>query len=140
MKTVVGIEWRHLRRFLRSVVVSELCERKQVEPVVLFVVAEDAEIGFQSLIHAFCLTIRLWVERCRLASINAENRQKRRPEMRCKNGSAVGDNCIGDSMKSDDVGDEELGEVWSIESLGAWNEVTHLGHSINEHEDRVLAA
>jgi len=43
-------------------------------------------------------------------------------------------------MKSDDVGDEELGEVRSIESLGAGNEVTHFGHSIDEHEDRVLAA
>jgi len=43
-------------------------------------------------------------------------------------------------MESDDVRDEEFGEVWSIESLGAGNEVTHFGHSIDEHEDRVLAA
>ena len=60
--------------------------------------------------------------------------------MRCKNGSAVGDNYVGESMKSDDVGDEEFGEVRSIESLGTGNEVTHFGHSIDEHEDRVLAA
>ena len=40
-------------------------------------------------------------------------------------------------MKSGDVGNEDPGEFGG---LGARNEATHLGHSIDEHEDRVHPA
>jgi hypothetical protein len=42
-------------------------------------------------------------------------------------------------MKADDVGDENLGECKSIGRLCAGDEVNHLGHSIDEHEDRIHA-
>jgi hypothetical protein len=47
METVIGIKWKHLRRFLDRVVVSEFCKRKQIEPVILFIVAENMEVGFK---------------------------------------------------------------------------------------------
>jgi hypothetical protein len=52
----------------------------------------------------------------------------------------VGDNRIGKPVQSYNMGDEELGEFWGIGGLRTGNEVTHLSHSIDEHEDRVLAA
>ena len=43
-------------------------------------------------------------------------------------------------MKSDDVRSEELGEFGGIGGLETGDEVTHLGHSIDEHKDRIHAA
>jgi hypothetical protein len=62
METVIDIERRHLRRFLDRVVISEFYKRKQIESVVLFIAAENAEVGFQSLIHVLSLAIRLRVK------------------------------------------------------------------------------
>jgi len=55
--------------------------------------------------------------------------------MRGENGSTIRNNCIGESVKSNDMRNKELGEVGDIDGLGARNEVTHFGHSIDEHED-----
>ena len=46
MKTVVGEEREYLGGFLRSIVVGEFCKWKQFEPVILFIIAKDAEVGF----------------------------------------------------------------------------------------------
>jgi len=62
METVVDEKWRHLSGFLESIVVCEFCKWKQFEPVILFIIAKDAEVGFKSLVHSFCLTICLRVE------------------------------------------------------------------------------
>ena len=60
--------------------------------------------------------------------------------MRSKNRTAVGNNCIRESVESDDMRNEELGEFGGVSGLRAGDEVTHLGHSINEHKDRIHAA
>ena len=73
MKTIVGEEQRHLGGFLGSVVVCKFCEWKQFEPVIMFVIAKDTEVGFKCLIHLFCLTVGLEMERSRLSRINFQN-------------------------------------------------------------------
>jgi hypothetical protein len=42
-------------------------------------------------------------------------------------------------MKADNVGDEEGSECRSISKFHARDEVGHLGHFIDEHEDRIHA-
>ena len=59
MKAIISKERRHSGRFLDGVVVDKLREWQQFEPVILIVVAKDAEVRFKGLIHAFCLTVRL---------------------------------------------------------------------------------
>jgi hypothetical protein len=74
-----------------------------------------------------------------LRGANLEDRSHGGPEMRRENGTSVGDNRVWEAVQSDDVGDEEAGEFRSVGGFGAGNEVNHLGHSIDEYEDRVQA-
>ena len=59
--------------------------------------------------------------------------------MPCEDGTSVRDNRVWEAMQSDDIGYEETGEFGGVGSLGTSNEMGHLGHSIDEHEDGVLA-
>jgi hypothetical protein len=47
-----------------SIVVSELGKWEQLVPVVLLIIAEDAEVLLENLVHALCLSARLRVEGC----------------------------------------------------------------------------
>ena len=89
MKTVVDKEWRHLSGFLGSVVVCEFCKWKQFEPVILFIIAKDTEIGFKGLIHSFYLMVGLEMECSRFSGIDFQNRSEYRPEIEHENGAAI---------------------------------------------------
>jgi len=133
--TVVCEERRHLCGFLGSIVVREFRKREQVEPVVLIVVAGDTEVGFERLIHPLCLTVGLWMKGGRFAGIKLEDGGEGGPEKGGKNGSTVGNNRIREAVESDDVRNEEFSKFRSVSSLRTGDEVAHLGHSINKHED-----
>jgi hypothetical protein len=105
----------------------------------LVVAAGNAEVSFQSLIHTFRLTVGLRVKRRGFAGVNLEDRSDGGPEMRRENGTSVGDNRVWEAMQSDDIRDEETGEFGGISGLQTFDEMGHLGHLINEHEDRVHA-
>jgi len=81
VKAIISKERRHFCRFLDGVVVGEFSKWQQFEPVVLIVVAEDAEIHFKGLIHAFCLTVRLRMKSGGFPRVDFENGGKRRPEV-----------------------------------------------------------
>jgi len=66
---------------LDGVVVLEFSKWQQFEPVVLVIVAKDAEIRFKGLIHAFCLTVRLRMKGGGFPQVDFENRSERRPEI-----------------------------------------------------------
>ena len=57
----VGKKWGYPSRGVWSIVVCELCDRKKVRPIVLLIVAIDSEVLFQSLVHAFGLSVTLGV-------------------------------------------------------------------------------
>ena len=137
--TVVCEKWSHFRGFLPCIVVGKFSEGQPVRPVVLVVTAGNAEVSFQSLVHTFCLTVRLWMEGRRFSRVNLEDRGDGGPEMRRENGTSVRDDRVWEAVQSDDVGYEEAGEFRGVCSLGTSDEMGHLGHSIDEHEDRVLA-
>ena len=61
MVSFIREERRYASGCVRSIVVGELCERKDVGPVILLVVAEYAEVLFKSLVDAFSLTITFWM-------------------------------------------------------------------------------
>jgi hypothetical protein len=59
MASVIGEERRDLRRSVRGVIIDEFCQREELIPVVLLIVAIKPEILLQGLVHSFRLTIRL---------------------------------------------------------------------------------
>ena len=61
MITFVGVEWGDPRSCTWSVIVCELCEGKEVEPVVLLIVTVDPNVLFQGLISALSLPITFWM-------------------------------------------------------------------------------
>jgi hypothetical protein len=84
------------------------------------------------------LTIGLRVKSGRFSGVDFEDRREGGPEMRSEDGTAVGDDGIGETVKADDVGDEEISEFRGCRGFVASDEVGHLGHAIDEYEDRVL--
>jgi len=73
VKAIISKERGHFGGFLDGVVVGKLREWQQFEPIVLIVVAEDAEIRFESLIHAFCLTVHLRMKSGGFPRVDFEN-------------------------------------------------------------------
>jgi hypothetical protein len=57
MVTLVSKERRNTSSGVRSIVIGELCDRKKASPVVLLIVAVDADILLESLIDSFRLSI-----------------------------------------------------------------------------------
>ena len=135
MKTVISEEERHLDGFLGGTVIRKLSKRKQVESVVLLMIAEDAEVGLEGLIHPFCLTISLRMKSCGFPRINLKDRSESRPEVGGENGAVVGNNGAREAVELDNVGNEELCEFRSRCGLETRNEMGHLSHSVDEHED-----
>ena len=41
---------RHLHDFLKSIVIGKFCKRQQLKPLVLFMIAKNAKVGFKGLI------------------------------------------------------------------------------------------
>jgi len=73
VKAIISKEGRHFCGFLDGVVVGKFSKWQQFEPVILIVVAEDAEIRFKGLIHAFCLTVRLGMKGGGFRRVDFEN-------------------------------------------------------------------
>jgi hypothetical protein len=57
IETVVREEWGHQGRSMLSIVVREFRERKELEPVVLLIVAEDSKKLFPDLIDSIRLPV-----------------------------------------------------------------------------------
>lgn len=55
-------EWRHADRAVVGCVVCELGKRQKVGPIVLKIVAVEAQVLFEGLVDALGLTITLRVE------------------------------------------------------------------------------
>ena len=59
MEALVGEEGGDHSHRLRSVVVCELCELEEVDPVILLIVDIHLKVLLQDLIDPFCLTVSL---------------------------------------------------------------------------------
>ena len=65
MKIEVRVKRRTINRRLVCFIVHEFCERQEIHPIILLIIAIDVKILFNGLIHTFSLTISLGVECCR---------------------------------------------------------------------------
>ena len=54
---LVSKEWGDTCGGIGSIVVSELCERQELRPIVLLIIAVNPQVLFQCLVHSFCLSI-----------------------------------------------------------------------------------
>ena len=62
MKTEICVEGRTIYRRLMCIIILEFCERQEIRPIILLIIAIDAKILFDGLVHTFSLTISLGVE------------------------------------------------------------------------------
>ena len=53
----VSEEWGHAGSCVWSIIVCELCERQELGPIVLLVIAVNLQVLFQCLVHLLCLSV-----------------------------------------------------------------------------------
>ena len=58
---LIGKEWRDTSGGRGHIVICKLCQRKEGCPIVLLVIAINAEVLFKRLIGVFCLPVALGV-------------------------------------------------------------------------------
>jgi hypothetical protein len=108
MVTFISEEWRDACSSVRSIVIDELCDQKEVSPIVLLIITVDMEILLQGLIHSFCLSITFGVVTGGEIGLHIEclpkGVEKRRHELR----SVIGGNVRWDSVFGEDVEDEQF--------------------------------
>ena len=122
-----------------SIVVREFGEGQQVVPIVLLVVAIDAEILLGGLICPFCLAVSLRMEGCRKPFLEVEGLGQGVPKLRGKNRATVGDNRVRKAVEADNMVQEQLSEFRSCGCLGARDEMAHLCESVDDNENRVVS-
>ena len=71
MVPIYSKEWRHSGDCVLGVVICEFSSRKELMPVVLFIVDVALEVLLECLIRAFGLSVCLWVECCREFGLGA---------------------------------------------------------------------
>ena len=138
MVTVVGIKRRVIGGFLNGVVVCEFGDREEGDPVVLLVVAVDAEILFDDLVHAFGLAVSLRVERGGQTRLGTEEFREGCPELRGEDRSTIGHEGFWEAVESDDVVHKQASEFRGGRGLVARDEVSHLGEAIHKNEESIV--
>src|ERR1700676_1442227 len=91
-----------------DIVERELRKQKEAEPVVLLVVAINAEVLFQGLVSALCLSVSFGMISRSKVKLHVKSFPKRSEEMRHKLNASVGGNMRRDSVLRKHVEYEEL--------------------------------
>src|SRR5277367_930724 len=138
MEAVVGIEWRTVDRGLMRIVVRKLSEGQEIRPIVLLIVAIDAEILFDGLVHTFSLTVSLGMKCCRQSTLQIHHGCKRIPEMRREDRSTVGDNRFRDAVQANDVIEKQACELGRIGGFETRNKVTHFCEAVDENKEGIV--
>ncbi|KAF8624092.1 hypothetical protein AX17_007219, partial [Amanita inopinata Kibby_2008] len=107
--SLVGKEGRDTSSGTRRIVVGKFHKREELGPVVLLVVAEDAEVLLQSLVDAFGLTIAFgMIARCEV-ELHVKSSTNRVEEAGDELGALIGGDMRGNPVLGEDMDDEELG-------------------------------
>ena len=69
MVSVVGVEWGDSCGGVLGIIIDEFGEGKELVPIILLIVTEDAEVLLEDLVYSFHLAIRLWMKGCRLVTV-----------------------------------------------------------------------
>ena len=95
----------------------ELCERKELGPLMGIAGAEDTEVGFDFLIGSFGLSISLRVVRSGESNVVFEDSGKFFGKRRGELGSSVGDESVVKSEALEYMIEKELGNTVCINGL-----------------------
>jgi hypothetical protein len=130
---LVGKEGGDTGGGIRYIVVCKFCKRKEVRPVRLLVVAVDADVLLECLIHSLGLAITFrMITRCEV-KVDVEKGAEGAEEVRDKFRSTVGCDVIRDSMFGKDMSDEELGEFLGGAFVSGRDEDGLLRESVDDY-------
>ena len=97
------------------VVRCEFCDRQPVSPIILQVVHIQLQVLFIYGIHLFGLTIGLWMESSRQPRFDSQSCTETMPECRGKLRPSVQSYFSRQSMKSEDVLEEQVSQITGID-------------------------
>ena len=121
------------------VVVGELGEGEEIDPVVLIVRNEGAEIHLQRLVRTLSQTVGLGMVGRRVLDGDLEMAGELGPEARNESRAAVGDDGVRETVVTEDAVKEEPGETGGVERFGSGDEVGVAGKPIAHDPDGVVA-
>ncbi|KAG5336755.1 hypothetical protein C0989_011888 [Termitomyces sp. Mn162] len=131
-------EWGELGGCMNVVVVLELGIREEFIPVILALIAEEAEVLLQLLIYAFGLAVRLLVVGGGGVELHAKQLAELPGEVCPKLWSLVSNIGIREAMELPDV---PLVQVCSAHGRAGgvgWNEVHLLAVQVHHHHDCII--
>lgn len=134
---LVGEERRHTQRRVVRGVVRKLCQRQQVNPIVLEVVAENAQMLFHRLVNSFSLAVRLRVESGGQVGTDVQHLEEFLPPLRSEGGTTIRDNVRGQAMLAEDMSEKLGGEGLGVVGLICRDELRLFGETINHNKDAV---
>jgi len=137
--TIVKEEGREAGGGGDGVVVRELQQGKDNVPLLGGVVNERPKHLLDGAIGSLGLAVGLGMIGGREGEGGAEVLIKIPPKSTCKAGITIGDNGLGEPMKLKDVREKERGKRGGVDIGGGGNEVTHLGETVHNGEDSVVA-
>ena len=106
MVALIRIEGRNTGSCTWCVIVCELSEWEQAEPIVLLVVAVDSDVLFQSLISSFSLSITFRVITRGKMKLHVETETERSEEVRDEFGTSVRSDMARDTVLRKDMNDK----------------------------------
>ena len=136
----MGEEGGHLGSRMGGVVVCELGVAQEASPVVLANVDEVTDVGAEDLVHSLGLSVGLGVVGCADQGGDSEDSDEGSPELGSVERASVGDDVLGQTKPAYHIAVKYVGEGCSREAfLGVGDENCHLGESIDEDVDAVVA-
>ncbi|KNZ81600.1 hypothetical protein J132_11232, partial [Termitomyces sp. J132] len=123
---------------VNMVVVLEFGIRKEFVPVILVLVAEEAEILFQLLVYTLCLAVRLWVVGSGGVELYSEQSVELLGELCHELWSPIQDVGIGEAMELPDIPLVQVHSTHDGAGSVGWNEVHSLAIQVHHHHDHIV--
>src|ERR1700710_2228442 len=139
MVALVGEEWRYASSSTRRVVIGELGEGKEIRPVVLLIIAVDAQVLFQCLVGTFGLSIAFWVVPRGEVEMHVKCFTKRAEEVRDKFRTAIRCDVRGYTMLGENVEQEEFCEFRGCDGVVGRDKYCLLREAVDDDEDCSIA-
>ncbi|KNZ76401.1 hypothetical protein J132_10511, partial [Termitomyces sp. J132] len=123
---------------VNMVVVLEFGIRKEFVPVILVLVAEEAEILFQLLVYILCLAIGLWMVGSGGVELYSKQSVELAGELHHELQSPIQDIGIGEAMELSDIPLVQVCGTHGGAGGVGWNEVCSLAIQIHCHHDHIV--
>lgn len=135
----VGVEWRDSGRSVRSVVVSEFGNGKEVRPVGLLVIAVDPNVLFQGLVDALDLPVSLGVVSRGKVHLDVKQVTQRAEEVRGELGASVRRNVTRGAVFGEDMDEEKASELFGSNGVDGREKDGLFGEAVDDNQDRIMS-